>query len=81
MAVKENKFIVLIIPVKDADEFFHKYQNDYDKLHAVQQHLMKFRISKGKKPSNQYIIVNQDEPYAEDVWEAILQGEEAKKRG
>lgn len=28
----------------------------------------------------QYVVCNQDEPYAEEVWQVILQGEDAKRK-
>lgn len=34
----------------------------------------------GKKLSNQYVVCNQDESYADKVWEVILKGEEDKAR-
>ena len=34
----------------------------------------------GKKESN-YIVCNQDEPYAEKIWQMILDGERAKLEG
>lgn len=35
--------------------------------------------TENKPRSNKYIICNQDEPYAEDIWQAILAGEAAKE--
>lgn len=32
-----------------------------------------------KKPVNDYLVVNEDEPYAKDVLALILEGEEAKE--
>ena len=37
-----------------------------------------YRRSKGKKSAS-YIVCNQDEPYAEEVWRMILDGEDKKK--
>jgi len=37
------------------------------------------RIMDRYSPSNKYFICNQDEPYAQDVIQTILKGEEAKK--
>lgn len=36
------------------------------------------RRKEGKDRFNQYIVCNQDEPYAEKVWRVILDGEDAK---
>ena len=32
-------------------------------------------------PDNRYIVCNQDEPYAEKIWQMILDGERAKLKG
>ncbi len=39
------------------------------------------RKAKGKGPieDNRYILCNQDEPYAEKVWQTILEGERTKE--
>lgn len=36
------------------------------------------RLKEGKERFNRYIVCNQDEPYAEKVWQVILRGEKAK---
>ena len=41
------------------------------------KHIDKCRAVIGKTP-NSYVVVNEDEPYAEQVWELIKQGEEGK---
>jgi hypothetical protein len=38
-----------------------------------------YRITLRKKPYNNYIVCNQDEPYADKVWKLILDGEKAKE--
>ena len=35
----------------------------------------------GRPTDNRYIVCNQDEPYAEEVWQTILKGEDAKNAG
>lgn len=39
------------------------------------------RIAHNKKPQNKYIVCNQDEPYSEEVWKIILDGETKKEEG
>ena len=39
------------------------------------------REANGKPRSNKYVVCNQDEPYAELVWQVILMGERAKDPG
>ena len=36
-------------------------------------------VLRGVDTDSKYIVCNQDEPYAEDVWQTILKGEDAKK--
>lgn len=75
---EQQKFMCLIIPMKDADQFLQG--GDLLMFNKLKEKYASFRISKSKNASNNYIIVNQDEPYAEDVWQMILAGER-KKRG
>ncbi|MFA5307633.1 MAG: hypothetical protein WC365_09350 [Candidatus Babeliales bacterium] len=41
------------------------------------------KVERGRKvlSCNKYIVCNQDEPYAEKVWQMILDGERAKLKG
>jgi len=39
------------------------------------------RITLNKKPHNNYIVCNQDEHYANEVWRVILDGEDKKEHG
>lgn len=75
---KENKFVTLIIPNKDYKEFIKRSPEVEPLLNNIEDAYNKFRFWKGKK-LNTYIICNQDEPYAEDVWQTILQGEKNKQ--
>ena len=80
MAKKENKFYALIIPAKDVDEFFKLYPKYGNRLQEIEKNYADFRKSKGKNTHNNYIICNQDEPYAEQVWQLILDGEKQKEQ-
>ena len=48
-------------------------------FHTIQNLIQLERISRNKKPNNRYIVCNQDEPYAEEVWKIILDGEKKKE--
>jgi hypothetical protein len=76
MVKKEIRFIALIIPVKDAKEFFREHPYDEQSLKAIAEDYANFRAGEGKKESNDYVVVNMDEPYIEQVWKIILEGEE-----
>jgi lipase chaperone LimK len=76
---KEQKYLV----VKQADitDFFEKsgihkrYKISFElALGGIQA----MRRKLGKK-DNKYIVVNQDEPYAEQVWQLVLEGERQKR--
>lgn len=69
---------------------YHKYlvlkQDDLAYLDDRQEELLRYlfqvveigRKREGKK-SNSYVVVNEDEPYAEDIWYLIEQFEEAEQ--
>lgn len=51
-----------------------------DQLHAFTTLLLTIRNEKASRglAEHEYIVCNQDEPYAEMVWQMILDGERAK---
>jgi len=90
MIKKEEKFFV--IKQSDIDEFYDRHLSTSfpafldDKAEQVSKWLTfliadinKERIRDNKKIDNKYIVCNQDEPYAELVWQIILQGERDKE--
>lgn len=71
-----NMFIVInkkrlceVLPstAKILDDAFEKFERCY-------------KLETGKELDQKYIVCNQDEPYAEKVWNAILEGEDAKSQ-
>jgi diadenosine tetraphosphate (Ap4A) HIT family hydrolase len=78
MITKRNKFTAIIIPEKDFSTFFEMHPEHLNNMNQIMADYARFRKISGRKPCNNYIIVNQDEPYAEEVWMTILRGEEAK---
>jgi len=80
MSKKEIKFWAVIISNKDADEFFTKNPECKEMFNKLNLKYFEYRIGKGKEPVNKYIIINQDEPYAEKVWKIVLEGEDEKTR-
>ena len=87
MVKKENKFFVL--KKADMDEFMERYmeglflnkegieiQSAIDKL---VEGIGDMREQQGKPRFNAYIVCNQDEPYAELIWQIILLGEKSKQ--
>ena len=69
----ETKYLVL----KWDDIKCYLSWNDQCMFQKFVEHINECRRQAGKSV-NQYIICNQDEPYAEQVWRAILKGEESK---
>ena len=80
-AKKEYKFFALVIPAKDQLGFFSLKPEAEPLLDNIGTAYAQYRQSTGRKPYNKYIICNQDEPYAEEVWKVILAGEDAKRDG
>jgi hypothetical protein len=83
---KENKFFVL--KKADMDEFMERYQKGLfmdeegtaiqDAINKLVDGIGDMREQQGKPRFNAYVVCNQDEPYAEKVWQVILEGERSK---
>ncbi|MCG1009241.1 hypothetical protein J4760_04135 [Salinicoccus sp. ID82-1] len=67
MSKGNNEFTV----IKHPD--FKKYCDgtDLENLELIAHKIQMGRISEGKNPSNSYIVINQDEPYADEVIEIL----------
>lgn len=73
MARKETKYVVIKI-----DDIRNRLsQTEKYILEMLLQQIDDEREKIGK-PYNEYIVCNKDEPYAENVWQAILDGEDSK---
>ena len=75
MAEKEEKYIVF--KIDDMRDTCDLYSHVEASLQVVQKWYEKYRAFCKKKPAS-YIVCNQDEPYAEEVWKVILDGEDVK---
>lgn len=77
---KEDKYILL--NREDLDNFFSKYTKgvftDAEEQATIEQ-IPFFEVINSVETKNKYIVCNQDEPYAELVWQIILLGEDAKQ--
>jgi len=71
---KEFKFFVLNL--KDVEKYLSLAQHRM--LGEIADAIRQGRKNEGKVPENNYIVCNQDEPYAEAVWAVILAGERRK---
>lgn len=73
---KNIKFVVLkmddLLDIGAKDESFGAVMRFI--LDTYEEH----RSVNGKNPSPQYLVCNEDEPYAESVLDVILRGEEVK---
>ena len=80
----EEKFIV--INTKRLKELDNEISTMFDISHEANDKLIKaidewsktYREYTGKNLDQKYYVVNQDEPYADEVWELIKNGEESK---
>jgi hypothetical protein len=59
----QNKFIV--IKREDASNFLTRVQRDI--LLRILKTITSSRLKKGKKIDNEYLVINTDEPYANEV--------------
>jgi len=79
-AKKENKY--LIMKIEDVENYFSQFtKGTFAEEQAIieQEPFWKVVDELEKQNKNNYIIINQDEPYAELIWQIILLGEDAKK--
>jgi len=78
-AKKEDKY--LVIKLKDLDNYFNQYTKGVftteDEQNIIDT-LTWNEVLHDLQNDNKYIVCNQDEPYAEEVWQIILKGEDAK---
>lgn len=80
-AKKENKYLVL--KLEKLDNFFEQFTKGLLTTPLESEHIDSItwkEVIEAVKNDNKYIVCNQDEPYAEEVWQTILKGEDAKKR-
>lgn len=73
-ADKETKFMVL--KLEDITKYLD--MKDLNKLEMICLKIKSKRLDDGKETDPKYICCNQDEPYAEVVWQIILYGENMK---
>ncbi len=67
---KEDKYLVL--KLSDIDETLDTI--DKLELEVFTENIANKRMDKGKERIPKYIVVKDDEPYAEQVWELIRKG-------
>ena len=74
-AIENKNLYKIIIPVKDYEEL---RETHVDQLTDIMRSIDAIRREKRKKPlsENYYIVCNSDEPYAKEVLEVILRGED-----
>ena len=74
---KENKY--LVIKWDDVNKYLTA--DEQGEMDGILNMIDKGRRKADKSPldQNKYLIVNQDEPYADLVWQIIIMGEKAKE--
>ena len=79
-AKKEEKYIVF--KKEDLENFFSKFTKGVftteKELKTINNVTWK-EVVDAVSNKNKYIVCNQDEPYAELIWQIILMGEDAKQ--
>jgi len=73
---KENKYLVL--KIKDIENFLSLKEKD--QLNQICYKIENERLAQ-KKKTNKYIVVNEDEPYAQKVWDLIFGKQESDPYG
>jgi hypothetical protein len=76
MAEKQDKYIVL--KREDIDACAEGDIKFAEALCLVMSTVLHRRVETGRPLSNEYLVCNMDEPYAEKVLQIILEGEDAK---
>lgn len=74
--VKKEHGKYVVIKVDDMREYLPS--SVIDELTDILELIAEGRTCAGKQRYNNYVVCNQDEPYADDVWRLILQGERVK---
>lgn len=86
---KETKYIV--VKIEDLQEYYAQFSKgafateeekeymDSIPFNEVLEGIEKIRRDNKKEISNQYIVINRDEPYADTIWNLILMFEDSKK--
>ena len=72
---EDNKFLVLKV-----EDVMRLEKEDRERLNMLLYRIGSNRENQGKNPDPKYYACNQDEPYAIDVLDVILRGEERKER-
>lgn len=81
-AKKEEKY--LVIKLDDLENFFSDFTKGLFTTDEEKKYIdsIPFKeVLEGVKNDNKYIVCNQDEPYADLIWQIILRGEDAKQKG
>ncbi len=75
---KEEKYVVF--KLEDVKFLSKTSANFRHAMEEVIRYYYSYRETHGKLTRNKYIVCNQDEPYAEKVWNIILAGEDTKAK-
>ena len=62
-----------VMKLDDIDRYLSDEQKE--QLSDISQTLQIGRLSDSKPACNKYVVVNEDKPYAEQVWKLIEEGE------
>lgn len=71
-----NKYEVM--KLGDIEKYLSQLQKE--ELKNIIQTIQACRQLEDKEPCNSYVVVNEDEPYAEEVWRLIQKEEERKHK-
>ena len=69
MEVKHKEEKYLVLKLADIENYLSQRHKEF--LNECCDEIRLARLMAGKK-SNRYVVVNEDEPYAEKVWDLVL---------
>jgi len=75
--VKNDAFVVL--KKKDLDVLCQNNPEFAENLQAVIREYVDHRCATRGHANDRYLVCNQDEPYADEIWLAIMNGEKQKE--
>lgn len=81
MRAKKEKNKFLVIKRSDLDNFFSQFTKNNFTTNEEGENIKSIswqKVLREVANNNKYIVCNQDEPYAELVWQIILLGEGCK---
>ena len=82
MKAKKEKNKFLVLKNEDIENYFSQFTRGLFTTDVEKKYMESIpykEVIEDLKNNKKYIVINQDEPYAELIWQMIILGEDAKK--